>query len=97
MPLEAFASSAPLTFGVELELQLVSLSDFDLTPASQRPYAGSTQGNSMIELALQHNGLERFVHLRRSRPVAPPLDGSGLGRSERPRCTLAPGGRRRQT
>ena len=34
MPLEPFATSAPLTFGVELELQLVSLSDFDLTPAS---------------------------------------------------------------
>ena len=34
MPLEAFAESQPLTFGVELELQLVSLSDFDLTAAS---------------------------------------------------------------
>ena len=34
MPLEAFATSDPLTFGVELELQLISLSDFDLTPAS---------------------------------------------------------------
>jgi carboxylate-amine ligase len=34
MPLEAFKSSAPLTLGVELELQLVSLSDFDLVDAS---------------------------------------------------------------
>src|SRR5438067_522081 len=34
MPLEAFAASDALTFGVELELQLVSLSDFDLTPVS---------------------------------------------------------------
>jgi carboxylate-amine ligase len=31
MPLEAFAASEPLTFGVELELQLVSLSDLNLT------------------------------------------------------------------
>lgn len=34
MPLEAFKTSAPLTLGVELELQLVSLSDFDLVDAS---------------------------------------------------------------
>jgi len=34
MPLEPFKSSLPLMLGVELELQLVSLSDFDLTAAS---------------------------------------------------------------
>jgi carboxylate-amine ligase len=34
MPLESFKSSASLTMGVELELQLVNLSDLDLTAAS---------------------------------------------------------------
>ncbi len=34
MPLEPFGQSAALTFGVELELQLVNLSDYDLTAAS---------------------------------------------------------------
>ena len=34
MPLERFAASESLTLGVELELQLVSLSDFDLIDAS---------------------------------------------------------------
>jgi carboxylate-amine ligase len=34
MPLENFKSSAALTMGVELELQLVNLSDLDLTAAS---------------------------------------------------------------
>lgn len=34
MPLEAFKKSEPMTLGVELELQLVSLSDFDLVDAS---------------------------------------------------------------
>ena len=34
MPLEAFKTSQSLTMGVELELQLVSLSDFDLTAAN---------------------------------------------------------------
>jgi len=61
MPLEAFTASAPLTFGVELELQLVSLSDFDLTPASvdllhllkRKPFPGNVVPEiteSMIEI-----------------------------------------------
>ena len=61
MPLEAFASSQPLTFGVELELQLVSLSDFDLTAAApdllhllrRKPFPGNVTPEitqSMIEI-----------------------------------------------
>jgi glutamate---cysteine ligase / carboxylate-amine ligase len=61
MPLEAFAQSQPLTFGVELELQLVSLSDFDLTAASpdllhlleRKPFPGNVTPEiteSMIEI-----------------------------------------------
>jgi carboxylate-amine ligase len=61
MPLEAFASSEPLTFGVELELQLVSLSDFNLTPVSldllellgRKPFPGNVTPEiteSMIEI-----------------------------------------------
>lgn len=45
-------------------LAVVSLSwplAFDLTPRASRPYAGSTESNSMLELAVAHNGLERFV------------------------------------
>ncbi|WLI88448.1 YbdK family carboxylate-amine ligase [Massilia sp. R2A-15] len=61
MALEPFAKSNALTFGVELELQLVSLSDFDLTPASpdllhllaQKPFPGNVTPEiteSMIEI-----------------------------------------------
>jgi carboxylate-amine ligase len=61
MPLEPFASSQPLTFGVELELQLVSLSDFNLTAASpdllhllaRKPFPGNVTPEiteSMIEI-----------------------------------------------
>jgi glutamate---cysteine ligase / carboxylate-amine ligase len=61
MPLEAFASSDALSVGVELELQLVSLSDFDLTPASpdllhllrRKPFPGNVTPEiteSMIEI-----------------------------------------------
>lgn len=42
---------------------------FDLTPTASRPYAGSTKGNSMLELVMLHNGLERFVHTRPIRPT----------------------------
>ncbi len=61
MPLEPFATSASLTFGVELELQLVSLSDYDLTAASpdllhllaKKPFPGNVTPEiteSMIEI-----------------------------------------------
>ena len=33
----------------------------DLTPASQRPYVGSSQDNSEISLALGYNGIERLL------------------------------------
>ncbi len=33
----------------------------DLTPAAQRPYVGSSQTNSEIELALGYNGLQRLT------------------------------------
>ena len=42
---------------------------FDLTPKDRRPYAGSSIGNSMFELMVMHNGLERFV---RAQPATPP-------------------------
>jgi 4-amino-4-deoxy-L-arabinose transferase-like glycosyltransferase len=38
---------------------------YDLTPASRRPFVDSTKGNSMLELAVWHNGVDRF-----SRPIA---------------------------
>ncbi|TFW10670.1 glutamate--cysteine ligase [Massilia arenosa] len=61
MPLEAFAKSDALTFGVELELQLVSLSDFNLMDASpdllhllnRKPFPGNVTpeiAESMIEI-----------------------------------------------
>lgn len=62
MPLEPFKNSDALTLGVELELQLVSLSDFDLTDASpdmldllnRKPFPGVVTPEiteSMIEIA----------------------------------------------
>jgi 4-amino-4-deoxy-L-arabinose transferase-like glycosyltransferase len=45
-------------------LLVVSLSwvvAVDLTPASQRPYVGSTQDNSELSLALGYNGIDRLI------------------------------------
>ncbi len=72
MALEPFKLSESLTLGVELELQLVSLSDFDLTNASpdmlellnRKPFPGTVTPEiteSMIEIATDvqttHTGL----------------------------------------
>jgi 4-amino-4-deoxy-L-arabinose transferase-like glycosyltransferase len=42
---------------------------FDLTPKDSRPYAGSTNGNSMLELSMVHNALERFSIGHANRPT----------------------------
>jgi carboxylate-amine ligase len=72
MPLEAFKTSDPLTLGVELELQLVSLSNLDLIDASpdmlnllgRQPFPGNVVPEiteSMIEISTgihtDHGGL----------------------------------------
>lgn len=43
----------------------------DLTPATQRPYVGSSQGNSELELALSYNGLARLFHPGAGSPPPP--------------------------
>jgi 4-amino-4-deoxy-L-arabinose transferase-like glycosyltransferase len=45
---------------------------FDLTPKDSRPYAGSSHDNSMLELIVVHNGLERFVRAPRTPPAPLP-------------------------
>jgi len=50
---------------------------FDLTPADQRPYAGSSRNNTMMELVVGHNGIARlgaiaeWLGLRRAPPAGP--------------------------
>lgn len=34
---------------------------YDLTPPDKRPFAGSSRTNSMLELAVDHNGIQRFI------------------------------------
>jgi carboxylate-amine ligase len=85
MALEPFAKSRSLTFGVELELQLVSLSDFDLTAASpdllhllaKKPFPGNVTPEiteSMIEInssvQIGHGPLLAELHEIRNTLVA---------------------------
>jgi carboxylate-amine ligase len=80
MPLESFKNSQPLTLGVELELQLVSLSDFDLAEASpdmldvlaRSPFPGNVTPEitqSMIEIStdVQSNHTDLLGQLQRIR------------------------------
>src|ERR1035437_5716985 len=50
-----------LSIVVLVAVSLSWVTIFDLTPPTERPYAGSTTNNSMLELALMHNGLNRFI------------------------------------
>src|SRR4029077_18395424 len=45
---------------------------YEVTPAASRPFVDSSPRNSMLELVVGHNALERFVHPNAARP-APPL------------------------
>ncbi|MBK7815765.1 MAG: glutamate--cysteine ligase [Rhodocyclaceae bacterium] len=80
MPLETFKTSAPLTMGVELELQLVNPTDFDLSASSpdllhlleRKSFPGDVKpeiAESMIEVATGihtgHDGL--LIQLREIR------------------------------
>lgn len=84
MPLTPFKLSQPLTLGVELELQLVSLSDFDLAAASpdmldllnRKPFPGVVTPEiteSMIEIATDvqtdYTGLLSQLHEIRDKLV----------------------------
>lgn len=80
MPLEPFKSSAALTLGVELELQLVSFSDFNLISAApdllallgRKPFPGTVvpeMTESMIEIATgihqgHHSLLAQLTEIR---------------------------------
>jgi 4-amino-4-deoxy-L-arabinose transferase-like glycosyltransferase len=50
-----------LTTGVLLVVSLSWAVTVDLVPASQRPYIGSSTNNSVLELIIGHNGLNRIT------------------------------------
>ncbi len=81
--------------GVLLAVSLSWSVAYDLTPAESRPYAGSSLGNSMLELAFDHNGLQRFI--RHGRQFLTGADGGQQGVAQPPQGTApAPfGGRNR--
>jgi 4-amino-4-deoxy-L-arabinose transferase-like glycosyltransferase len=50
-----------LAFGIVLVTSLWWVAVVDLTPSDQRPYVGGTDENLMLELIVQHNGINRLL------------------------------------
>jgi 4-amino-4-deoxy-L-arabinose transferase-like glycosyltransferase len=46
---------------VTIVLSSLWIAAFDLTPKDERPFAGSSTDNTMLELVMGHNGLQRFL------------------------------------
>ncbi|MSP03105.1 MAG: hypothetical protein EXR07_18965 [Acetobacteraceae bacterium] len=63
------AAAAVVLTGIGLSWPLV----LELTPAGQRPYVDSTIGNSVLELAIGHNALDRFIRPDWLSIAAPPV------------------------
>ena len=59
--LTRWAAQATAAGLVLIATSLAWVTIYDLTPVDQRPYVGSTSGNSMLELTLLHNGAARFI------------------------------------
>ena len=69
----------------------------DLTPASERPFVGSTEHNSVLELIVWHNGLSRVLpgqtlFGRPGQPGAGPPAGAPGGAAGRAAGRAGPGG-----
>src|SRR5437868_4136989 len=78
-----------------LAISLSWVTAVDLTPASQRPYVGSSTHNSALELALGYNGLQRLtgnVFGRGPRPSRSAGTTTATARSEGTPNSAAPGG-----
>jgi 4-amino-4-deoxy-L-arabinose transferase-like glycosyltransferase len=73
--------------GATVLLLAVSLSwaiAVDLTPPEDRPYIGSSDDNTVMELIVGHNGLSRLISMRRSAPkanVSPPSQPPSAGQT----------------
>ncbi len=57
-----------LLVGVSLSWALI----VDLTPPEKRPFVGSSQNNTVLELIIGHNGLSRLGLNNKGKPAAPP-------------------------
>jgi hypothetical protein len=54
---------------------------YDLIPPQNRPFVDSTRDNSMLELVVGHNGIQRFVRRTRVLPSAAQVDAARTGGS----------------
>jgi 4-amino-4-deoxy-L-arabinose transferase-like glycosyltransferase len=65
---------------------------YDLTPPQNRPFVDSTRDNSMLELVVGHNGIQRFVRRARVLPTAAQVDAAPTGESTTGAATTSTAG-----
>jgi 4-amino-4-deoxy-L-arabinose transferase-like glycosyltransferase len=83
------AGATVLLLAVSLSWAIV----VDLTPPEDRPYIGSSQDNTVMELIVGHNGLSRLISMRRSAPkgnVSPPSQPPSAGQRSGPQGQSPP-------
>ncbi|GCE10981.1 ArnT family glycosyltransferase [Tengunoibacter tsumagoiensis] len=78
-----------LAIAVMLVVSFAWLITVDLTPVSQRPYVGSSQTNSELELALGYNGIQRLTGMNMGRGRA---QNSGSGSQAQSQTVAMPAG-----
>ena len=82
------AGAGAMLAAVALSWSLV----YELTPAQSRPFVDSSRDNSMLELAVGHNFVQRFVRPARAARRIPAPDGTAAAQTGTPQAT-APMGR----
>jgi 4-amino-4-deoxy-L-arabinose transferase-like glycosyltransferase len=60
-----------------LAVSLAWVGAVELTPASERPFVDSSPSNSMLDLVVDHNGVQRFFPRTGTRPAERPYLGDG--------------------
>jgi len=75
---------------VILSVSLLWAVTVDLTPADARPYVGSSENNTVMELIIGHNGLARLFGKNRSGYPPKNSDGPGQSPANFPQNTMPP-------
>jgi 4-amino-4-deoxy-L-arabinose transferase-like glycosyltransferase len=71
LPLRQRLGHLPAAGAVLAAVSLSWTAVYELTPPRSRPFVDSTRTNSMLELVVGHNGIQRFVSRARSLPGHP--------------------------
>jgi 4-amino-4-deoxy-L-arabinose transferase-like glycosyltransferase len=74
IPLQRRIGHLAAAAGVLAAVSLSWAAVYDLTPPQNRPFVDSSRDNSVLELVVAHNGIQRFVRPVRATQGVAPLD-----------------------